>query len=52
MVQIRNEPEALHRKLKAQGPTRARRFPSIHRRSLVTLKTTAAAVIREGRDSA
>jgi plasmid stability protein len=73
MVQIRNVPDALHRKLKARAadagqtlsdyllaeverlaarPTRAEMLSRIHGRSRVTLKTAAAEVIREGRDSA
>jgi antitoxin FitA len=72
MVQIRNVPEALHRKLKARAassgqtlsdyllgeigrlaarPTREEMLARIHGRSRVTLKTPAAAVIREERDS-
>ena len=73
MVQIRNVPEALHRKLKVRAaasgqtlsdyllremerlaarPTRDEMLARIHSRSRVTLKTPAAAVIREERDSA
>ena len=73
MVQIRNVPDALHRKLKvraatsgqtlsdyllremerlAERPTREEMLARIHRRSRVTLKTPAAAIIREERDSA
>lgn len=73
MVQIRNVPDALHRKLKVRAaasgqtlsdyllgemerlaarPTREEILARIHSRSRVTLKTPAAAVIREERDSA
>jgi antitoxin FitA len=73
MVQIRNVPDALHRKLKARAavsgqtlsdyllaeierlaarPTREEMRARIHRRSRVALKTPAAVVIREGRESA
>ena len=73
MVQIRNVPEALHRKLKARAassgqtlsdyllaeierlaarPTREEMRARIHGRSRVTLKTPAAVVIREARESA
>ena len=73
MIQIRNVPEALHRKLKARAavagqslsdyllveiarvaalPTRAEMIERLHRRSRVTLKTPAAVVIRQERDSA
>ena len=73
MVQIRNVPDALHRKLKVRAaaagqtlsdyllgemerfaarPTREEMLARIHRRSRVTLKTPAAVVIREERDSA
>jgi len=73
MVQIRNVPEALHRKLKARAavagrslsdyllgelervasrPTREEMLARIHSRSRVRLKTAAAVVIREERESA
>ena len=73
MVQIRNVPEALHRKLKSRAadsgqtlsdfllaelerlaarPTRDEMLTRIHRRKRVTLKTPAAVVIREERESA
>jgi plasmid stability protein len=73
MVQVRNVPDALHRKLKARAadagrtlsdyllaelerlaarPTREEMLARIHRRKRVTLKTPAAAVIREERESA
>jgi plasmid stability protein len=73
MVQIRNVPDALHRRLKVRAaasgqtlsdyllremerlavrPTREEMLARIHARSRVTLKTPAAAVIREERDSA
>ena len=73
MVQIRNVPEPLHRKLKvraaqagqtlsdyllaeisrlASRPTREEMLVRLHGRKRVTLKTPAAAVIREERDSA
>ncbi len=73
MVQIRNVPDALHRRLKVRAadsgqtlsdylmaelerlaarPTRAEMLTRIHSRRRVTLKTTAAAVIRDERDSA
>jgi len=73
MVQIRNVPDALHRKLKVRAasagqtlsdyllaeldrlaarPTREEMLTRIHGRKPVTLKTSAAAVIREERDSA
>jgi plasmid stability protein len=73
MVQIRNVPEALHRKLKARAlnsgqtlsdyllvelerlaarPTREEMLVRLHRRTRVTLKTPAAVVIREERESA
>ena len=72
MVQIRNVPEALHRKLKVRAadagqtlsdyllselerlaarPTREEMLSRIHSRKRVTLKTPAAAVIREERES-
>ena len=73
MVQIRNVPEALHRKLKSRAadagqtlsdflltelarlaarPTRDEMLARIHSRKRVTLKTPAAVVIREERESA
>ena len=73
MVQIRNVPEALHRKLKARAavagqslseylltelermasrPTREEMLTRIHGRTRVRLKTAAAVVIREERESA
>jgi plasmid stability protein len=72
MVQVRNVPDALHRKLKARAadsgqtlsdyllvelerlaarPTRDEMLARIHGRTRVTLKTPAAGVIREERDS-
>jgi len=73
MVQIRNVPDALHRKLKARAadsgqtltdyllaelehlaaqPTRDEMLTRLHRRRRVKLKTPAAVVIREERESA
>lgn len=73
MVQIRNVPEALHRKLKsraadsghtlsdfllaelerlAERPTRDEMLTRLHSRKRVTLKTPAAVVIRDQRESA
>jgi len=73
MVQVRNVPDGLHRKLKARAahagrtlsdyllaelerlaarPTREEMLARIHSRKRVSLKTPAAAVIREGRESA
>jgi len=73
MVQIRNVPEGLHRKLKSRAassgqtlsdyllaeldrlaarPTREEMRARLHGRKRVVLRTTAAAVIREERDSA
>lgn len=73
MVQIRNVPDALHRKLKiraadlgqtlsdyllgelerlAARPTREEMLTRIHGRRRVTLKTPAAVVIRQERESA
>ena len=73
MVQIRNVPDALHRKLKSRAansgqtlsdfllaelerlaarPTRDEMLTRIHSRKRVTLKTPAAVVIREERESA
>ncbi len=72
MVQVRNVPEALHRKLKARAavagqslsdyllaeldrmasrPTRQEMLTRIHSRTRVRLKTAAAVVIREERES-
>jgi len=73
MVQIRNVPDSLHRKLKGRAvdagqtlsdyllaelerlaarPTRDEMLARIHGRKRVTLKTPAAIVIREERESA
>jgi plasmid stability protein len=73
MVQIRNVPDALHRKLRARAldsgrtlsdyllaelerlarrPTRDEMLARLHKRARVTLKTPAAAVIREERELA
>jgi antitoxin FitA len=73
MVQIRNVPDALHRKLKARAadsgqtlsdyllaeierlasrPTRHEMLARLHSRRAVTLKTPAAAIIRQERESA
>jgi plasmid stability protein len=73
MVQVRNVPDALHRRLKiraaasgqtlsdyllrelqrlAARPTREEMLARLHGRHRVTLKTPAARVIREERDSA
>ena len=73
MVQVRNVPDALHRKLKARAahagrtlsdyllaelerlaarPTREEMLARIRSRKRVTLKTSAAAVIREEREPA
>jgi antitoxin FitA len=73
MVQVRNVPDALHRKLKARAaeagqtlsdyllaelkrlatrPTRDEMLAKLHGRRRVTLKTPAAAVIRDERESA
>jgi plasmid stability protein len=73
MVQIRNVPDALHRKLRARAldsgqtlsdyllaeierlaarPTREEMLARLHARRRVTLKTPAAVVIREERESA
>ena len=73
MVQIRNVPDTLHRKLKVRAaasgqtlsdyllgemerlaarPTREQMLARIHGRRRLTLKTPAAVVIREERDSA
>ena len=72
MVQIRNVPEALHRKLKVRAaeagqtlsdyllaelerlaarPTRDEMLTRLHGRKRVTLKTPAAVVVREERES-
>ena len=73
MVQVRNVPDALHRKLKARAatagqslseylltelervaarPTREEMLTRLHSRTRVRLKTAAAVVIREERESA
>ena len=73
MVQIRNVPDTLHRKLKARAaesgqtlsdyllaeierlasrPTRQEMLARLHGRKKVTLKTPAAALIRQERESA
>ena len=73
MVQIRNVPDALHRKLKVRAadagqtlsdyllaelervaarPTRDEMLNRIHGRRRVTLKTPAATIIRDERESA
>ncbi len=73
MVQIRNVPDALHRKLKARAldcgqtlsdyllaelerlaarPTREEMLARLHRRKRVTLRTPAAVIIRDERESA
>ena len=73
MVQIRNVPDTLHRKLKARAadagrtlsdylmtelerlvarPTQDEMLARLHGRKRVTLKTPAAVVIREERESA
>ena len=73
MIQVRNVPDALHRKLKARAldsgrtlsdyilaelerlaarPTREEMRARLHSRKRVILKTPAAAVIREERESA
>jgi plasmid stability protein len=73
MVQIRNVPDALHRKLKVRAagagqtlsdyllaelerlaarPTRDEMLTRLHGRKRVTLKTPAAVVVREERESA
>jgi len=73
MVQIRNVPDTLHRKLKVRAaasgqtlsdyllaeierlaarPTREDMLARIHGRRRVTLKTPAAAIIRDERESA
>ncbi len=73
MVQIRNVPDALHRKLRTRAldagqtlsdyllaelerlaarPTRDEMLTRIHSRKRVSLKTPAAVIIRDERDSA
>jgi plasmid stability protein len=73
MVQIRNVPDTLHRKIKTRAldagqtlsdyllaelerlgarPTREEMLARLHRRKPVTLKTRAAALIRDARGSA
>lgn len=73
MVQIRNVPDALHRKLKVRAadagrtlsdyllaelerlaarPTRQEMLARLHSRSRVTLKTSAATIVRAERESA
>ena len=73
MVQIRNVPDTLHRKLKVRAadsgqtlsdyllaelerlaarPTREEMLARIHGRRRVTLRTPAAAIIRQERESA
>lgn len=73
MIQVRNVPDALHRKLKARAavagqslsdfllaelgrvagrPTREEMLARLHARSRVRLKTSAAAIIRDERESA
>jgi plasmid stability protein len=73
MIQVRNVPDALHRKLKARAavagqslsdfllaelariaarPTREEMLARLHGRTPVTLKTSAAVVIRQERESA
>lgn len=73
MVQIRNVPDGLHRKLKVRAatagqtlsdyllaeleklaarPSREEMLTRLHGRRRVTLRTSAAAVIREERESA
>ena len=73
MVQVRNVPDALHRKLRARAahsgqtlsdyllaecerlaarPTREEMLARLHTRSRVTLKTPAAVMVREERNSA
>jgi antitoxin FitA len=73
MVQIRNVPDALHRKLKVRAagagqtlsdyllaelerlaarPTREQMLARLHSRKRATLKTPAAEIIRDERDSA
>jgi plasmid stability protein len=73
MVQIRNVPDSLHRKLKGRAsdagqtlsdyllaelerlavrPTREEMLARLHGRKRVSLKTPAAAVIRDERESA
>jgi antitoxin FitA len=73
MVQIRNVPDALHRKLKVRAagagqtlsdyllaelerlaarPTREQMLARLHSRKRATLKTPAAEIVRDERDSA
>ena len=73
MVQVRNVPDALHRKLKARAatagqslseylltelervaarPTREEMLTRLHSRTRVRLKTAAAVIIRDERESA
>lgn len=73
MVQVRNVPDALHRRLRARAldsgqtlsgyllaelerlasrPTREEMLARLHSRKRVTLKTPAAVVVREERESA
>jgi len=73
MIQVRNVPDALHRKLKGRAavagqslsdyllaelariaarPTREEMLVRIHSRTRVRLKTSAATIIREERESA
>ena len=73
MIQVRNVPDTLHRKLKARAavagqslsdyllaelgrvaarPTRGEMLARLHARSRVSLKTPAAAIIRQERESA
>ena len=73
MIQVRNVPDSLHRKLKGRAavagqslsdfllaelarvaarPTREEMLTRIHARSRVRLKTPAATIIREERESA
>jgi plasmid stability protein len=72
MIQIRNVPEPLHRKLKARAahagltlsdyllaeveraasrPTRDEMLARLHERKRVVLRTPAAAIIRDARES-
>ena len=73
MIQVRNVPDGLHRKLKSRAaeagmtlsdylreeldriaalPTREEMLARLHRRTRVTLRTPAAKIIRQHRDSA
>ena len=73
MIQIRNVPDSLHRKLKARAavegqtlsdyllaeigrmatlPTRQEMLARLHTRSRITLRTPAAEVIRQERETA